>query len=165
MSMLIKHFADGSVLEYDQGSFDPWCVYLTRPGKPRLAPTDVQYFTVAVELGNKYSNHAVYADFVKIFDLVRIEKCLSATGHGLIEALLANYAPDALRMDILFTILYASMVAEERKEHTRLGARIKRLGMHQILMDSPVLSVAVAAQFSRGMKWQDIDAECSKRGF
>ena len=30
MGQLIKSFVDGSYLEYDRGSFDDWCVYLTK---------------------------------------------------------------------------------------------------------------------------------------
>lgn len=166
MPELIKTFSDGSLLEYDTGSFDEWCVYLTRPGKPRMPPLDVQYFTVATQLGKKYTNVAVYADFVKLYDFVRTTKSISGDGHKLIESCLPQYQePDVIRFDILYTILYAAMVAEERKTNTRLGAKIKRLGIHQILMDAPPLSVEEAARFSRGMKWRDIEAECRKRGF
>ena len=166
MSELIKKFSDGSMLEYDKGKFDGWCVYLKRPGKDRIAPRDDQYFTVAVQLGQKYSNEFVYDDFVQLYSHVRAEKTLSASGHQLIGSFLERYEEaDVIRFDILYTILYAAMVAEERKENTRLGAKIKRLGVHQILMDTPPLSVEVAAKFSYGMRWQQIDAECKKRGF
>lgn len=166
MSKIIKTFTDGSFLEYDKGGFDCWCVYLTRPEKPRFPPLDTQYFTVAVQLGRKYANEAVYSDFIKVYDLVRKEKSISTNGHQLIELLSKQYdEPDVIRFEILYTILYAAMVAEERKENTRLGARIKRLGVHQILMDSPPLNINEAANFSRGMNWRAIDKECRNRGF
>lgn len=44
MGQVIKSFADGSFLEYDKGSFDEWCVYLTKPYRERRAPRDVEYF-------------------------------------------------------------------------------------------------------------------------
>jgi hypothetical protein len=55
------------------------------------------------------------------------------------------------------------MIAEENKENTKLGKRIKRLGMYQTLVEK--LDPFLAANFSRGMKWQEIDEECHKRGF
>ena len=55
------------------------------------------------------------------------------------------------------------MVAEENKQFTKLGKRIKRLGIHQILQEN--LDVAKAAQYSRGMKWREIHDECIERGF
>jgi hypothetical protein len=166
MSDLIKLFSDGSTLEYDRGSFDDWCVYLTRPGKQRFPPLDVHYFAVAVQLGNKYTNEAVYSDFIQIYSLVRQEKLISTNGHKLVDALCDQYEDsDVIRFQILYTILYAAMVAEERKAYTKLGAKIKRLGIHQILMDSPPLNIEDAASFSRGKGWRAIDSECAKRGF
>ena len=31
MGTIIKRFSDGSFLEFAQGSFDGWCVYVTTP--------------------------------------------------------------------------------------------------------------------------------------
>ena len=42
MGKPITKFADGSYLEYAQGKFDQWCVYLTRPNQPKYAPQDWQ---------------------------------------------------------------------------------------------------------------------------
>lgn len=46
---------------------------------------------------------------------------------------------------------------------TKLGKRIKRLGMHQTLVDK--IDPEIAAHFSRGMKWTEIDEHCTARGF
>lgn len=165
MSEEIKRFSDGSILEYGPGKFDKWCVYLTRPGKNRAPPTDSEYFDDLVQLGTTYTNQTVYLDFEQLYILVRKARNISPTGHKLIESFSEKYGPDALRFEILFTILYAAMVAEEQKANTKLGAKIKRLGVHQILMDSPPLDVITAASFSRGMGWREIEAECKKRGF
>ena len=55
------------------------------------------------------------------------------------------------------------MLAEENKAFTRLGKRIKRLGMHKLLIENE--TVADAANFMRGMGWRQIDAMCKERGF
>jgi hypothetical protein len=63
----------------------------------------------------------------------------------------------------VFAILYAGMVAEEKKEHKVLGKKIKRLGIYQVLIDRE--EPAFAANFSRGMKAAQLKVECEKRGF
>ena len=55
------------------------------------------------------------------------------------------------------------MIAEENKAFTRLGRRIKRLGVYGLLLED--MSVEHAADFTRGMRWKDIAAMCSERGF
>ena len=55
------------------------------------------------------------------------------------------------------------MVAEEKKAGTRLGKRIKRLGVYKLLVEN--LSVEESANFMRGMNWRQIDALCRERGF
>lgn len=82
---------------------------------------------------------------------------------GSIEECSANYGNDALEINILFTILYAGMVAEENKVNTKLGKRIKRLGMYQISLED--MSAQQAANYSRGMSWREIARECANRGF
>ena len=56
-----------------------------------------------------------------------------------------------------------AMVAEERKAGTRLGKRIKRLGVHQLLMEHK--SPYDSANFTRGMDWKEIAGLCEECGF
>ena len=56
-----------------------------------------------------------------------------------------------------------AMIAEERKCFTRLGKRIKRLGIYKLLIEGK--SVGESANFMRGLKWYEIDAMCKERGF
>lgn len=160
MGECIKSFSDGSILEYDRGRFDPWCVYLTRNGS-RRPPKDVDYFNQLRELASKYGVGRVYQDFVQIYDLVGKEK--TDSDLAAISRIAASYEEDALEVDMIFSILYLAMIAEERKAGTRLGKRIKRLGVHKLLIENR--SVDEAANFMRGMGWRDIDALCRERGF
>ena len=74
-----------------------------------------------------------------------------------------KYGDDAIQIDTIFSILYMAMIAEERKAGTKLGKRIKRLGIHKLLIeDKPVHD---AANFMRGMNWREIDGLCRERGF
>ncbi len=75
----------------------------------------------------------------------------------------SDYGNDSLEMDILFTIIYAGMVAEENKANMVLKKRIKRLGMHQSLIENTPADYA--ANFSKGKKWRELDTLCRQRGF
>ena len=161
MGQLIKTFSDGSFLEYDRGSFDAWCVYLTRPDVERYAPRDFQYFQRLIQYGEKYGAKKVYDDFVSIYELTTNQ--MEASVLDKIEEIAKDYKEDSLSVAIDFTIIYLGMIAEENKRFTKLGKRVKRLGVHQVLMEG--MSYKQAADFSRGMGWRDIDNLCKERGF
>jgi hypothetical protein len=61
------------------------------------------------------------------------------------------------------TFLYAGMVAEENKEGAILRKRIKRLGVHQLLIEER--QAIYAENFSRSKPWREIAVECDVRGF
>lgn len=161
MGKRVKTFADGSFLEYDWGNFDKWCVYLTRPGCERKPPRDTEYFAQLKQFARKHTAKQIYADFLRIYEM---------TGKEADEAVLARiteiasgYGADALEMDIIFTELYLGMIAEEQKQRTKLGKRIKRLGMHMLLVEGQ--SVDEAANGVRGKDWREIDRMCRQQGF
>ena len=90
---LIQRLADGSVLEFGPGKFDDWCVILTRPGQPAVAPLDRDYFADLQQLATRKGNYQVYGDFVQVFE--RTGPDLSAAVLQLIATLAANYRRDA----------------------------------------------------------------------
>lgn len=161
MGRIIRDFKDGSTLEYDKGAFDDWCVYLTRPNIIRYAPKDYQYFKRLTEYGLKYGKNQVYNDFVQIYNVTT--KSLDNSVFELIDRLSEKYGEKAIDIAIDFSIIYMGMVAEENKAYTKLGKRVKRLGIHQVLIDEYPYNMA--ANFSRGKKWRDLDNECKQRGF
>ncbi len=161
MARLIKRFHDGSLLEYGRGAFDDWCIYLTQPAILRYAPKDVDYFVDVARYAQRHSSLIVYRHFIAVYE--RTDQAIQKPVLELIEQLSKNYGLDAGAVEITFTILYAGMVAEQNKKHTRLGKRVKRLGVHQILMEN--MSPEQAAHFSKGKSWHAIAAECQKRGF
>jgi len=159
--MRIKTFSDGSILEYDTGKFDDWCIYLTRPKSRRVAPKDSEYFQRFQQLASKYTSQKIYADFVSIYKLTT--SSLDEKVLEFITKLSNYYKSDELEVDILFTIVYAGMVDEENKAKAVLKKRIKRLGMHQVLIEK--INPAIAANFSRGKNWKELDRECKARKF
>ena len=161
MPKLIKKFSDGSILEFDVGKFDSWCIYHTLEGKGRYAPKDIQYFTRLKMLSKIFSPKTIYDDFVLIYKKTTQEVNNSLLND--ITRISGNYESYALQMDIILTILYAGMVAEENKEKAVLKKRIKRLGMHQVLFEG--FTPQSASVFSKGKSWRELDKECTMRGF
>lgn len=161
MGQHIKTFFDNSFIEYDRGNFDEWCVYFTSSTGERTAPRDIDYFHELKKLAQEYGSESIYSDFVNIYN---------ATGKELEEDVLkyithisSRYADDALRVDIILSILYVAMISEEKIVYTKLGKRIKRLGVHMLLVDGE--SVEDSANIMRGKGWREIDTDCQNRGF
>lgn len=161
MSRLIKQINASVRVDYDAGTFDEWCVYLTHPPAKRYAPRDTEYFSFFKTKAATYGAARIYEDFIKIYE--KTTRQLSEDVLNIITKIAAGYGDDALEMDIWLTIIYAGMVAEENKEYAILKKRIKRLGVHQILFDG--LPPEKAANFSRGKKWRELDPIMKERGF
>jgi hypothetical protein len=165
-SHLIKKFKDNSILEFSSGKFDDWCVYRTLSTGEKYAPKDPDYFNEFICLAKIYGSKKIYDDFVKIYD--KTSSNIDSDVLNLISLLSKEYTKNVIEIEILFTILYAGMVAEENKRDKNgklfpLRKRVKRLGMYQILIDNS--SSDYAANFSRGKKYNYLDSFCKERGF
>ncbi len=161
MPTLIKNVRNLHMVEFDRGKFDEWCVHLTRSGQERHAPRDTEYFEIFQRMGSIHGHEKVYSDFVSIY-----EQTNSKLDNKILEliAYISNtYGGDAEEMDIWFTVIYAGMVAEENKSGTILKKRIKRLGMHQLLVEG--FEPSQAATFSIGKKWRELDDIMRAAGF
>lgn len=156
----LKKLADGSRVEFDRGTFDEWCVFVTRPRQPRHAPRDTDYFETLKDLHARFPR--LHADFVEVFKRTTAKCDLPLFAH--ISKLAAQYPDDArTEVDVLLTTLCAAMIAEENRAHAPLGKRIKRLAVHQVLVEK--MPVELAANFSRGIGWRELDRLCRERGF
>ena len=161
MPQKINSFTNGGFIEFDTGNFDDWCVFVTKPAGERFAPTDVHYFLRLKKLGEKHGCRKIYDDFVVIFN--RTTKYIDPAVFDLILSLSKYYNEDSSEIEIWFSVLYAGMIAEENKQFAILKKRIKRLGMHQILIDN--LDPEFAANFSKGKKWRELDKLMKLKGF
>lgn len=161
MATLIKIISDGSSVEYDKGAFDDWCVYLTRKNEPRFAPKDILYFIELDKLGNKYGHKRIYNDFLKIYE--DTNSIINNEILNKITEIAKAYDADRFNIDTWFTVIYAGMVAEENKEFAILKKRVKRLGMHQLLIERE--KPDYAASYSKGKKWRELDIIMSGFGF
>jgi len=161
MSRKINNFSNGGFIEFDSGCFDGWCVFVTKPGSKRFAPTDVEYFSRLKVLSEKFGPQKVYDDFVVIYN--RTTKNIDTKVFDLILVLSRFYDEDAAEMEMWLNVIYAGMIAEENKENAILKKRIKRLGIHQVLIDN--VSPEKAATFSKGKKWKELDEIMISKGF
>ena len=162
MSRLIKDLFNNRKVVFDSGSFDEWCVYVVEENGSRRAPFDVDYFTDLKNISTHYPGNKVYNDFVSIYDLTT--KIIDANVINRINAIVPTYQLlHQPHIEQWFTVLYAGMIAEENKQYAILKKRVKRLGMHQVLIDN--LSPQLSANFSKGKKWRELDAIIKPKGF
>ena len=161
MSRLIHKDPNQYKIEYDQGAFDDWCVYLTRAGSNRYAPKDPEYFTFFQQMANQFGAQTVYNHFAQVYNATT--KSIDPNVFALITNISQTYGPNSIDAKIWFIVIYAGMLAEENKAFTKLGKRIKRLGMHQVMIEG--IAPNIAANFSKGKTWRALDSEMKVRGF
>jgi hypothetical protein len=149
--------SDGTKLYFGRGKFDDWCIYVEKRDGTIDYPLDSWYFDELQKLGY---NKQIYDDFCLIYDITT--KNLSAIVAMVCKALAVNHK-DWQILELIYSILYMGMIAEENKENAILGKRIKRLGMYQTLIECE--DSVFSANFSRGKPWRELDKECTSRGF
>lgn len=162
MERLVKELQNGQRIVFDQGNFDSWCVYVVEPNGERYAPKDKLYFAELQKIALSYPENKVYNDFVSIYQ--QTTSVIDPQIPAYIETLHKTYLPHHReKTGLWFTVLYAGMVAEENKENAILKKRIKRLGMHQVLIQK--LAPETAAAFSKGKNWRELDLLMRQLGF
>lgn len=162
MEKLIKRlFLDRKVI-FSRGKFDNWCVFVVEKSGEKKAPFDVDYFSDILELSVTYTPNKVYTDFNVIYNMTtdKIDPKVSIK----IDEIVNTYNDkDKSIIEQCFTVLYAGMIAEENKANSILKKRIKRLGIHQILVDK--ITPEIAADFSKDKKWYYLDNIMKEKGF
>ena len=161
------HGPEKVALFFATGNFDDWAVVVKDKTGLRnypKVPTDAWYFSILKNWCGSRSAQEIYNDFVKVFDMTTNKAHLADTAPVVeeIKKMAWNY-PDYLEACVILTILYMGMIAEENKAGKILGKRIKRLGVHQVLLDG--VHPKVAADFSRGKPATALTLECHQRGF
>jgi len=161
MVRIIRSYPDGTVIYYDQGRFDRWGVHITKTGGVSYRPIDAEYFLQLSNLSKIHGVDKIYGDFVQLYDVTR--KDIDDDALKLIDQISNYYGIDEFEVNKTFTILYAAMVSEENKKDTKLGKRIKRLGVFQMLIEN--YTIEEATQFSMGKKAEYLAQLCRERGF
>jgi hypothetical protein len=159
------YYSKTESIKFDKGKFDNFCVYIITHANNKIdnkyAPKDNEYFKDLVNLKKIYGIE-IYNLFIKIYDNT-FKKLNFNVANSIINYCDKFFIADKILCKKTFLILYYSMVAEENKINTKLGKKIKRLGIHQILIED--INPNVAANFSKGMNWKKIETECKLRNF
>ena len=155
-----RQFSDGEAIGFGRGRIDNFCVYHRIEGLTR-APLDTEYFDFMEGLSRSHSAKKVYRRFVTLYEYVCKE--IGEDAIELIDTISSDFPKEHRACQTYFTILYLAMVAEENYPGTKLGKRLKRLGIHQILIEG--MKVETAANWSRRKPWREISEECERRGF
>jgi len=152
---------DGGYLYFDMGRFDNFCVYQMNKDGIRYAPRDIDYFNDLYEYVSKYYKDNLYNDFVKIYDLTtnRIEENVVK----IIREISIEYDEDGDNIFRIFSTIYMGMIAEENKKNTKLGKKIKRLGIYYLLVK--LRTPEYCSNFMKNMNWREIDRLCNESGF
>lgn len=162
MAKQIKQLQNNRSVVFDTGKFDDWCVYVVESDGSMKAPFDETYFSDLYNISHRYTQNKVYDDFVSIYE--RTTKSIDPSVLNLIDEIVYTYRPeDRILVEQWFTVIYAGMIAEENKEGAILKKRIKRLGIHQVLILN--ISARDAAKFSYGKKWKELNAIMTPLGF
>jgi hypothetical protein len=160
---LFAELPTGYRISFGPGKFDEWLIYFVSHSNVTYFPKDVEYFSTLDSVGQVYGHMNLYRDFLTLYNWIGTEEVSKPEIIEWICAMAGGYGKYRNRIINVFAILYAGMVAEEKKEHKVLGKKIKRLGIYQVLVDRE--QPAFAAHFSRGMKAAQLKVECEKRGF
>ncbi len=162
MPTLVKELFYNRKVVFDKGKFDDWCVYVVENNGSKKAPFDETYFNDLHVISKKYPEDKVYNDFVLIYE--KTGKNIDSHVLSLIDNIVQSYnSEDKKIVEQWLTVIYAGMIAEENKAYAILKKRVKRLGMHQVLVLN--MPAKIAAQFSYGKKWRELDETMKQLGF
>ena len=155
----------GKTLYFSDGKKDEWCVYVdNNDGKRPKPPCDKDYFMTLLNFSLKYGRNRMYNDFIMVYNMTTKNYSIDVV-NKIIEMSKKYDYDDSDEIAVLFTTLYMTMISEENYKNTRLGKRIKRLGVYQVLMEGldPACAAKYTLQFPGG--WRAISLLCEERGF
>jgi hypothetical protein len=152
---IIKRLNHNRKVMFDFGTFDGYCVYVADEYNKKRAPKDYEYFRFFLELTEVYGNDKVYNDFLTIYNATDNE--INHAIRDVIDEIVSTYNEDVRdKVEENLSVIWGGMIAEENKDNSYLGKRVKRLGMYQVLMGG--MLPEDAAEFSRGKPWRELDA-------
>lgn len=160
--LLLSH--GGIRIEQKRGKFDGWLIM-----KNGEWLKDRDYFGWLLDASQRYGVDKVYNDFIRVYDVVpnernnRSSSQISNISMAVIYEVASTYRECSELACIIFTELYTTMVAEEMKAGSKLGRRIKRLAVYQLLCLDMRLNVVVS--YSKNRPWRELDEICRGYGF
>lgn len=149
---------NGFHLGFCKGNFDDYCVQVSKKGYNYRWFKDEEYFRWLKRLSERYGVEKVYNDFKYVYGKVRCG-VTSEEANKIIREVDKNYNEPTQQWWGLF---FMTMLAEEYKENSILGKRIKHLGVYNVLIDE--YKIGYVVRYMRGKPWEYLEEECYKRG-
>ena len=94
---ILKRFIDNSIVYYDRGKFDDYCVYLKEKDSSAKAPRDIKYFQYFIDLAKIYGDSKIYNDFCLIYD--KTTDVVNNAILNLITEISVSYGENSLWVD------------------------------------------------------------------
>ena len=146
----------GSVVYYDVGNFDEWCVYVQDTDGNRHAPRDEKYFQVLSDIAGRHVNGRtrIYLLYLCIYYSTN-----SVVGKHVLRRIqdwTQDYGDDADTLEEALVTIYFAMVAEENKRpeyRWPLKKRVKKIGVRQLLIGNA--TPQDAANGTRNVPWRE----------
>ncbi len=151
---------NGTVIFFDKGRFDSWCVYVKTKNDKVYIPLDKDYFLFFQKLAKEYSSAKVYDDFLSIYKTV--SNSINDGTLKKIKKISNTYKKNIQEIELNFIIIYSAMVSERNKKNTILKEKIKHLGFYQTVVEG--FPPEKAAVFSKGLKAPEILQICTSKG-
>jgi hypothetical protein len=158
---IIKRIQNNYKVLFDRGTFDDFCVYVSDEYNKKSAPKDTEYFEFFRNLSEEHGIDKVYNDFISIYEMT--DTTISFDVRNKIDEIVKSY-PNNIQFEIEknLTVIWGGMIAEENKDNTYLGKRVKHLGMYQVLKEN--MDVEEAANFSKNKPWRELDSLMKEKG-
>ena len=158
----VKIFYNNCKIGFTTGKMDSWLVYQQDQDGHVTYPKDTDYFAKLQAFSKIYPPEKLYNDFIAIYD--KTKENVDTETLQLIDLISSTYpSVDQLSLNILFSTLYLTMIAEENKKNTKLGKRIKRLGVYFTLIERK--PPEIAATCLNGKNAGEISQLCIDRNF
>jgi hypothetical protein len=162
----LRTMSDGSVLMFTDGDINEFYVSYDMTKIENV--TEVHQMSGALTwlefiyaMGDEYGADKVNEDLVGIYDLAA--STAADDVFDKIADMAKTYGEDALTVEISYSWVYATMVAEENLKPKRLGKKMTRLAWHQVLIEK--MSPSEVSKWSEGKKQEEVRKECHKHGF
>lgn len=111
-------------------------------------------------LGERYGGERLYNSFLKIYNLVSAE--VNDEVFNTIYSIAQEYSSDLMDVMLLFSEIYAHMVALENNADAKGGRRRCLLAVYMLLMEDQDAKFVIT--FVRKAKKDDIDNICEIKG-
>jgi len=146
MNQLLKTYDSGTRLVYENGRFDKWLVSFYRHERRDSSPSDIDLFELLQGFGDMQVTWALIrnlGDQILKNPGIKFQQLDIETPHG------------AETEEWVFDALAAMMLAEERKEGSKLGCKVKLIGCYQVLIEGK--APWWAANWSKGKSARKIE--------